>query len=500
MAAASSDVFVPPLHDVLMLGGFLMSVYAGSKVVSLLQGPSLLGEIGVGIIWLGCGVLPSYLSNSLQIVGSLGLLLMVFDGGVHMDLNELRKQGLRAFWLALLGLVLPIVVVFAVMILLGYTPQEGIACGIVLSSTAIGFTLQLMNDAGLLNEPMGQLIASAAIIDDVMSIIALAVLKVVGLSNEAGTNQAWLLARPAVMSVVVCVVALLFRGMFIMASQVIELRRFQEKQQPDKQVAGDDDADDESATSDQDVESQLPHERTESETPDIGPKQEPEPQNASPPSADAQHKSLKSNAESEADFQTDTRTPSCQRTEVAKQVSSMQNRIRIAIFLAAGFGLLLSWGAEKLHSTYLLGVFMAGMLGTAWSPFAKEWKIQTELLVTWLSRIFFACTVGFQVPLKAMTSSQPWDVVLITLAAVLGKFISGIGAASLCSRRGCARCVQVGSAMVGRGEIGFVVATETYHQLGLVTVQGYSATVWALLLATILGPIMFKLSLKLGTH
>merc|ERR1719329_1013546 len=102
-----------------------------------------------------------------------------------MDLNELRMQGVRAFFLALLGLILPIVTVFAVMLLLGYTMQEGVACGIVLSSTAIGFTLQLMNDAGLLNKPMGQLIASAAMIDDVMSIIALAVLNVIGLSNEA---------------------------------------------------------------------------------------------------------------------------------------------------------------------------------------------------------------------------------------------------------------------------------------------------------------------------
>eukprot|EP00931_Biecheleriopsis_adriatica_P065462 TRINITY_DN39990_c0_g1_i1.p1 TRINITY_DN39990_c0_g1~~TRINITY_DN39990_c0_g1_i1.p1 ORF type:complete len:481 (-),score=76.18 TRINITY_DN39990_c0_g1_i1:188-1630(-) len=480
MESGSNGMFVPQLDDVLMLGGFLMSVYAGSKAVSLLRGPSLLGEIGIGIVWLGCGALPSYLSNALQIVGSIGLLLMVFDGGVHMDLNELRKQGVRAFFLALLGLILPIVTVFAVMLLLGYAMQESVACGIVLSSTAIGFTLQLMNDAGLLNKPMGQLIASAAMIDDVMSIIALAVLNVIGLSNEAGTNHVWSLARPAVMSVVVCVVVLLFRAMLIMAGQVVKLHRFRKQQ--DQQAANEDV---ESETSEEDVESQLPQEQIESRTSGMGSQPGPELQNASPRSEDTQNKSLVSDSENEA--------------EVAQQVSSMQNRIRIAIFVAAGFGLLLSWVAEELHSTYLLGVFMAGMLGTAWSPFAEEWHTQTELLVSWLSRIFFACTVGFQVPLQAMTSSRPWDVILVTLAAVIGKFVSGIGAASPCSRKGLAKCVQVGSAMVGRGEIGFVVATQTY-QLGLVTVQGYSATVWALLLATILGPIMFQLSLKLGTQ
>mmetsp|Transcript_44881 Transcript_44881/g.117740 ORF Transcript_44881/g.117740 Transcript_44881/m.117740 type:complete len:109 (-) Transcript_44881:167-493(-) len=56
---------------------------------------------------------------------------------------------------------------------------------------------------------------------------------------------------------------------------------------------------------------------------------------------------------------------------------------------------------------------------------------------------------------------------------------------------------QVGCAMIGRGELGFVIAKEALDD-GLLSSRAYCATVWALLLATLLGPIAFRLSLRLS--
>ena len=58
--------------------------------------------------------------------------------------------------------------------------------------------------------------------------------------------------------------------------------------------------------------------------------------------------------------------------------------------------------------------------------------------------------------------------------------------------------LQVGSAMVGRGELGFLLATESL-EAGMLEQRAYCATVWALVLATLLGPIAFRLSLRVGT-
>ena len=55
--------------------------------------------------------------------------------------------------------------------------------------------------------------------------------------------------------------------------------------------------------------------------------------------------------------------------------------------------------------------------------------------------------------------------------------------------------MQVGCAMVGRGELGFVLATESL-EAGMLEQRAYCATVWALVLATLLGPVAFRLSLR----
>jgi Kef-type K+ transport system membrane component KefB len=416
------------LHGMWLLGCFLLSLYAGSKITSLLRIPALIGEMVVGIIWMWTNVLPEYLTDALQVVGTLGLVLMVFDGGLNMKLEELRKVGLRAFWLALAGLVLPIFTVWSVLRILGYPNMEGVACGIVLSSTAIGFCLQMMNDANLLKKPMGQLIASAAMIDDVLSLIAVAVLNVLMGSGSMSGVKVWPLARPAVFSLVIFLGCFTFRCAVVKANQAILHWRSEQRR------------------------STLP----------IGATQE-----------------------------------NTMKEEIGEETSNASMMSTMIIFIMMGLGLTLTWVADTLHSTYMLGAFMAGIIATSWSPFLSAWENVSPAATTWLARIFFGCTVGFKVPLYTMFSARPCDVALVTLAAIFSKLASGLWAAPPCSKNCTARFVQVGCAMVGRGEIGFMVLP-TCYDAGIISDQCYSATIWALVLSTLFGPILFKTTLRLG--
>jgi hypothetical protein len=80
---------------------------------------------------------------------------------------------------------------------------------------------------------------------------------------------------------------------------------------------------------------------------------------------------------------------------------------------------------------------------------------------------------------------------MLTLAAIAGKFLTGLWSASPKTPGYRLLFVQVGSAMVGRGELGFVVAKMAVA-MGLLHEESFSACIWALLLATIIGPFMFQ--------
>merc|ERR1712176_436759 len=85
--------------------------------------------------------------------------------------------------------------------------MEGLACGSALASTGIGFTLSLMKDLDLLATPLGQLVAAAAMIDDVSSMVLLAVLQ----SIETGEANALVMMKPVVASLGLFLVSIILR-------------------------------------------------------------------------------------------------------------------------------------------------------------------------------------------------------------------------------------------------------------------------------------------------
>jgi Kef-type K+ transport system membrane component KefB len=175
---------------------------------------------------------------------------------------------------------------------------------------------------------------------------------------------------------------------------------------------------------------------------------------------------------------------------------AQSNHVMIYCLFMMLAGVALLYCSNAIGSTYLLGAFMAGMIGTIWSDFQCAWDELCEPLLPWLSRIFFACSVGFTVPTKAMGNGDAGIIAFMVVMAILSKFLAtGALAARPSSPEYLPSFLQVGSAMVGRGELGFVQIQSAVSN-GIVQQNMYGATVWALLLASALGPIMFRCSLK----
>merc|ERR1712065_5303 len=153
-----------------------------------------------GMLWMSTGALPESFAKPFEAVGAVGLMLMLFDGGVNMDIPVLKKMGGRATAVALSGVVFPMVMSYVLFAAMGFGVMEGLACGSALASTGIGFTLSLMKDLDLLSTPLGQLVAAAAMIDDVSSMVLLAILQGATSMVETGEADALAMIKPVIAS------------------------------------------------------------------------------------------------------------------------------------------------------------------------------------------------------------------------------------------------------------------------------------------------------------
>jgi len=411
---ADSDDEQVVLFHALQVSIFIIAVYGGGCAMRSIQGPALVAEILVGLLFMSAGWFPLEFKDAFISLGYVGLLLMIFDGGVHMDLGMLRKIGLRAGVLAVSGCFAPVLLVWLVFHFgFGYGHMAALAAGTALSSTAIGFTVQVLNDNGILQDPLGQLIMAGAMLDDVISLVLLAVLT--GLTSGDGIDAMTILT-PLLASAGVMVVGYLLRAFFVCVDRKTGL--------------------------------------------------------------------------------TDRLTP-----EEVVQVERKRVLVYILSMLIGAIGIV--WLADHIKSSYLLGAFMAGMLATTWPHFQETWDEICEPVLPWMCRCFFSCTVGFAVPAAALTSGGPGLIVATIVIAFISKFVTGFLATGVRDPKFLAYTFQVGTAMVGRGELGFVQIQAALKSgiLGPIadpkTQAAFGAIVWALLAASLVGPVLFRLTLKM---
>jgi len=138
---------------------------------------------------------------------------------------------------------------------------------------------------------------------------------------------------------------------------------------------------------------------------------------------------------------------------------------------------------------HLLGCFAAGFSFTGVPRSIKNWKGQTKRSVKWMVRIFFACTVGFSIPVDEMLTPKCFGYGMIIGA------IPSVGAKVVCAIiMGNARWV-VGWGMCGRAEFAYYIAAGALTSL-LMSKEVYAITIWSLLCATIIAPFAFPLVVK----
>ncbi len=150
----------------------------GEILAGLILGPSLLNVLGWSLfVSQAEGFVPHPdLGGVVHDLAEIGVILLMFVAGMETDLDEMRRVGKVAFRAALGGVLLPLAGGAAVARLFGFTWNEGLFMGAVLTATSVSISAQTLMELGSLRSKEGSTILGAAVIDDVMGIIILSLI------------------------------------------------------------------------------------------------------------------------------------------------------------------------------------------------------------------------------------------------------------------------------------------------------------------------------------
>lgn len=153
----------------------IASKITGNLSVKLGQ-PSVLGKLLVGII-LGPSVLGIVNeTETLAEISQIGVILLMFIAGLETDIDEFKRTGKASTFVGFGGIIVPLVLGYFAGIILGITNTESWFLGLLLSATSVSISVQALKEMNRLKTPEGATILGAAVIDDVIVIIALAFL------------------------------------------------------------------------------------------------------------------------------------------------------------------------------------------------------------------------------------------------------------------------------------------------------------------------------------
>ncbi len=169
-----------------ILGELLAGVLIGASGLHLLVPPETQVELSNGLVTVlsSLGNIPPESVNelykesfpSLEAVAQLGLFALLFLTGLESELDELIAVGTQAFTVAVAGVVLPFALgTWGLMAIFHVGAIPAIFAGASMTATSIGITASVFGELGYLKTREGQIVIGAAVLDDILGIVILAV-------------------------------------------------------------------------------------------------------------------------------------------------------------------------------------------------------------------------------------------------------------------------------------------------------------------------------------
>jgi len=157
----------------------MLVIFASAKLLEeifeRLGQPGIVGEILAGVL-IGPHVLAwASPTELLRTLSDLGVMFLLFRVGLEVKASELMKVGGTALLVAVAGIIVPFFAGWGICALWGEPRLESIFTGAAMVATSVGITAQVLAARGLLDLRASRIILAAAVIDDVLGLIVLAV-------------------------------------------------------------------------------------------------------------------------------------------------------------------------------------------------------------------------------------------------------------------------------------------------------------------------------------
>jgi Kef-type K+ transport system membrane component KefB len=165
-------------------------------------------------------------SEVVSVLAELGVIILLFEIGLESDLRELQEVGYQAVVVAVVGVVAPFIGGTAGLMLLFNVPAiPAIFAGAALTATSIGITSKVLSELGRLKSKEGQIIVGAAVIDDVLGIIVLAVVASLAKTGEVDvTNVIYLMISATVFLLGSILLGKFFNKTFVALAELLQTR------------------------------------------------------------------------------------------------------------------------------------------------------------------------------------------------------------------------------------------------------------------------------------
>ncbi len=164
----------------------LLAAKLGDELFKRLGQPALVGEILAGVV-----IGPSLLGlvepgETLEVFAELGVVFLLFWVGLETRLSDMRDVGLTALRVGALGVVVPFAAGYGAGIVLGESGATSVFLGAALVATSVGITSAVLIELGALATTAARTILGAAVIDDILAMVLVAV--AVGVADQGGVD------------------------------------------------------------------------------------------------------------------------------------------------------------------------------------------------------------------------------------------------------------------------------------------------------------------------
>ncbi|CAK7212622.1 hypothetical protein SCUCBS95973_001526 [Sporothrix curviconia] len=204
--AAALTYEEPHIDTVLVQASLLLVLNVANWALDRLLYCGPVGQILVSVAWgtPGSKILSAAAEEVAVQLGYLGLILIVFEGGLSTSLASARANWARSAGVAITGIAAPIGISFVLGPMAGASRLQCFAAGAALCSTSLGTMFTVLRASGLMTTRLGVVLSTAAMLDDVVGLVMVQVIVNLGGGASGTTNDsvsAVTIVRPVLVSV-----------------------------------------------------------------------------------------------------------------------------------------------------------------------------------------------------------------------------------------------------------------------------------------------------------